>query len=198
MKLLAIQSGIFGDQSNSTHLVNVVVEQLKENHAEIELTTRNLTANPLPYFDAGVAMALNSAEVDRTDAQQEIVSLSDQLISEVTGADAIVLGLPMYNFGVPAQMKSWFDLLARAGVTFTYGANGPEGLIADKPVFVVAARGGQHQGQISDSQTPFVKTILGFLGLKDVRIAYAEGLNMGEESKTESLKQFRFELADLI
>ncbi len=196
MKILSIQSGIFGDHSNSTRLVKQVVDKLSREAENVTVTERDLSAQPLPYFDAEVAMALNSDAQNRTAAQQKIVALSDSLIEEVEEADAIVLGLPMYNFGIPAQMKSWFDLLARAGVTFTYTEQGPKGLLADKPVYVVAARGGVHQGQPSDSQTPFIRTILGFIGLQDVRIVYVEGLNMGDSAKAESLSKFETELVE--
>ncbi|WP_196159578.1 FMN-dependent NADH-azoreductase [Reinekea sp. G2M2-21] len=196
MKILSIQSGIFGDHSNSTQLVKQVVDKLSREAENVIVTERDLSTQPLPYFDAEVAMALNSDAPNRTAAQQKIVALSDLLIEEVKEADAIVLGLPMYNFGIPAQMKSWFDLLARAGVTFTYTEQGPKGLLADKPVYVVAARGGVHQGQPSDSQTPFIRTILGFIGLQDVRIVYVEGLNMGDSAKAESLSKFETELVE--
>ncbi len=197
MKILAVQTGIFGENSNSTVLVKKVVDQLKAQHDVIEIITRDLTANPLPYFDAQVAMALNSEASSRTEEQQEIVELSNALIAEIEAADIIVLGVPMYNFGIPAQMKSWFDLLARAGKTFKYTEQGPVGLLADKPVYVAAARGGVHLGKMSDSQTPFIKTILGFLGLTDVRIVYAEGLNMGESAKATSLSQFQADIAQI-
>jgi len=104
-------------------------------------------------------------------------------------ADAIVLGVPMYNFGVPSQLKAYFDQIARAGVTFKYTETGPVGLLEDKPVYVLAARGGLHKDQPTDSQTGFLKTILGFVGLQNVQIIYAEGLNMGDAAKAEALQQ---------
>jgi FMN-dependent NADH-azoreductase len=93
----------------------------------------------------------------------------------------------MYNFGVPSQLKAYFDQLARAGVTFKYTDKGPVGLLEDKPVYVLAARGGIHKGQYSDSQTAFIKTFFNFLGLEDVKFIYAEGLNMGDDVKDQAI-----------
>lgn len=197
MNILAIQTGIFGEHSNSTVLVNQVVTKLTEQNDQAQVVVRDLAKTPLPYFDATVAMALNSSAEDRTDEQQAIIDLSDRLIAEIEAADAIVIGVPMYNFGVPAQMKSWIDYLARVGVTFKYTEQGPVGLLADKPLYIAAARGGVHKDQASDSQTPFLKTVFGFLGINDVRIAYAEGLNMGDEAKTQSLAQFETHFAEI-
>lgn len=194
MKILAIHAGLFGEHSNSTQLVNLLVEKLAEQQP-VEVKVRDLINQPLPYFDASVAMALNSSEEARTPEQQQVINLSDQLINEIKAADAIVVGAPMYNFGVPAQLKTWIDYLARVGVTFHYTEQGPVGLLADKPVHIVAARGGIHAGQPSDSQTPFLQTVFGFLGLNDVRVVYAEGLNMGEDAKKQSFQQFSAEIS---
>ncbi len=197
MKVLAIQNGIFGDNSNSNALVNTIVSKLEKKYGDVALTTRDLTADPLPYFDAQAAMALGASPEDRTDAQETLVSISDQLIEELKTADIIVLGVPMYNFGIPAQLKSWFDLLARAGVTFTYTENGPIGLLEDKPVYIAAARGGIHKDQVSDTQTAYLKTMLGFIGLNSVEILYAEGLAMGDEAKAASIAQFETDIDTL-
>lgn len=195
MKVLAVQSGIFGDHSQSTQLVQQLLDALASKHGSINVTRRDLSANPLPYYDASVAMAL-SAEPDKVTAEQsEIIALSDELIAEIESADIIVLGVPMYNFGIPAQMKSWFDLIARAGVTFRYTETGPVGIMKDRPVYVAAARGGMHLGQPTDSQTPYIQTMLGFLGLKSVEIVYAEGLAMGDDARNQALAEFEASMA---
>ncbi|MFY0702211.1 MAG: NAD(P)H-dependent oxidoreductase, partial [Bermanella sp.] len=95
-------------------------------------------------------------------------------------------GLPMYNFNVPSQLKAYMDQVARAGITFKYTETGPQGLLADKPVYVIAARGGFHQGQETDTQTGFVKTFFAFLGINNVQFIYAEGVNMGDEAKASA------------
>ena len=111
------------------------------------------------------------------------------LISEVVDADVIVMGVPMYNFGVPSVLKAYFDHIARAGITFRYTASGPVGLLEDRPVYILAARGGLYAGTPNDSQTPFIRSFLGFIGLKDVHFVYAEGLNMGDDKKENSLQE---------
>lgn len=196
MNVLVVKTGIFGEHSNSNKLAETWAAKVTDSK-DATVVTRDLTSDPLPYFDAQVATALNTAEEERDEAQKAIVALSDELIAEIKNADAIVVGVPMYNFGIPAQMKSWFDLLARAGVTFHYTENGPAGLLDDKPVYVAAARGGMHQGQVSDSQTAFLKTMFGFLGFKSVSIAYAEGLAMGDEAKAKSFSEFEERAAEL-
>ena len=108
------------------------------------------------------------------------MALDDALIAEVQAADVVVLGVPMYNFGVPAQLKNWIDAIARAGVTFRYTANGPEGLLKGKKVYVALTRGGKYRDTPADTQVPYLKTVLGFLGMTDVQFVYAEGLAMGD------------------
>lgn len=123
---------------------------------------------------------------------------SDILIKEIREADILVFGVPMYNFGIPSTLKAYFDHIARAGVTFRYTDQGPEGLIDDRPVYILAARGGLYAGTANDTQTPYLRTFLGFLGLKDLRFIYAEGLNMGEAQKAQALSRARQELTSAI
>lgn len=99
------------------------------------------------------------------------------------------MGVPMYNFGVPSVLKAYFDHIARAGITFRYTANGPVGLLEDRPVYILAARGGLYAGTANDSQTPFIRSFLGFIGLKNLHFVYAEGLNMGDNQKESSLEE---------
>ncbi len=118
----------------------------------------------------------------RTPEQAARVALDDALIAEIQATDVIVLGVPMYNFGVPAQLKNWIDAIARVGVTFRYTAQGPVGLLAGRRVYVALARGGRYRDTPADTQVPYLKTVLGFLGMTDVRFVFAEGLNMGPEA----------------
>lgn len=188
MKVLFLSNGIFGDNSNSNRLAGNIVEKLQAK-GSVELVERDLVNSQLPMLDAGVITALNTPAEERNSDQDAIVSLSDTLIDELRSADAVVLSLPMYNFGVPSQLKAWVDLVARAGVTFAYTENGPQGLLQDKPVYVATARGGYHKGNVTDAQTGFIHTIFGFFGMSDVRFVYAEGLNISEESKAQALAQ---------
>ncbi|ASA57450.1 FMN-dependent NADH-azoreductase [Vibrio gazogenes] len=180
--VLALKSSILGEYSQSSKLLDAYLE--KFNGAQV--TLRDLAANPLPVLDFSVATALRATE-DLSDEQQAVVNLSDQLIAEIKAADKIVIAAPMYNFTVPTQLKNWFDLIARAGVTFQYTETGVQGLLENKKVVVITTRGGIHQGSSTDNVTPYLKTILGFLGLTDVEFAYAEALNMGEESAEQGL-----------
>lgn len=194
MKLLQILSGIFGDHSQSTALANQFAASWQQKHANGEVVVRDLINAPVPHLDANIVMAFGTPEGDRTPEQHSIVAASDQLIQEIRDADAIVLGAPMYNFSVPSQLKAYFDQLARAGVTFQYTENGPEGMLEDKPVYVMAARGGFHKDQPTDTETDFIKTFLGFIGLHDVRFIYAEGVSMGDEAKEKALHQAKNEI----
>lgn len=184
--LLQINTGIFGEHSHSTVLAQQFAAQYLTQHSGSELVVRDLISEPIPHLDATIIGAFASEEAARTPQQQAILDFSQELIDELANADAVVLGLPMYNFSVPSQLKAYMDQIARAGVTFKYTETGPVGLLNDKPVYVVAARGGIHEGQPSDSQTAFVKTFFAFIGLSNVQFIYAEGLNMGEDAKQKA------------
>ncbi|MGH8517321.1 MAG: FMN-dependent NADH-azoreductase, partial [Panacagrimonas sp.] len=129
--------------------------------------------------------------------QQAVVAYSDTLIDELRAADVIVLGLPMYNFGIPSQLKSYFDHVARAGETFRYTANGPEGLIKNKKAYVFAARGGLYVGTPLDTQTTYVRDFLRFIGIEDVEFVYAEGLAIDAQTRTRALDQANDSIARL-
>ena len=185
--LLQINSGIFSDHSQSTSLANNFAEQFLQKNSGSEVIVRDLINEPVAHLDASIVMAFAADADERTPEQKHIVAQSDALIAEIEAADAIVLGVPMYNFSIPSQLKAYFDQLARAGVSFQYTETGPKGLLKDKPVYVLAARGGIHKDQPSDSQSSFVKTFFGFLGLHNVQFIYAEGLNMGDEAKAQAI-----------
>jgi len=186
-KLLQIRSSIFGSDGNSSALADRFVAKWLQNNPGSELVLRDLASEPVPHLDAARVAALFSQPEGRTAEQQAVLDYSDALINELHQADAIVLGVPMYNFGIPSVLKAYFDHVARAGVTFRYTENGPQGLLEDRPVYVVAARGGLYQGTPADSQSPFLTTFLNFLGLANVQFVYAEGLNISEDSKQTSL-----------
>ena len=124
-------------------------------------------------------------------AQHDVVAYSDTLIGELKRADVIVLGLPMYNFGVPSQLKAYFDHIARAGETFRYTADGPVGLLTGKKAYVFAARGGLYAGSALDTQTSYVRDFLRFVGIQDIEFVYAEGLALGGETKAAGLASAR-------
>lgn len=187
--ILVITASIFGQDGQSSRLVDQTLDQLRQTYGDIQTTYRDLSAEPVPHLDAERFGAFLTSADDRDGSQQGVVDYSDLLISEVVDADVIVMGVPMYNFGVPSVLKAYFDHIARAGITFRYTANGPVGLLEDRPVYILAARGGLYAGTPNDTQTPFIRSFLGFIGLKDVRFVYAEGLNMGDNQKANSLQE---------
>ena len=189
MKILQINSSARVEGANSTRLANTVTARLQAKHPGATVTVRDLAVTPHPVLDAAALGALFTPADQRTPEQAARVALDDALIAEVQAHDAIVLGVPMYNFGVPVQLKTWLDAIARAGVTFRYTANGAEGLIQGKKVYVAFARGGIYRDTPADSQTPYIQTILGFLGMTDVKYIHAEGLAMGPEAVDKAFTQ---------
>jgi FMN-dependent NADH-azoreductase len=125
------------------------------------------------------------------------VTLDDLAIEDIQSADTVVLGVPMYNFGISSQLKNWIDAIARARVTFRYTEQGPEGLLTGKTVYAVLTRGGVHRDQPSDTIVPYLRAALGFLGMTDIRFIYAEGLALGPEAQARALAEARAEIARL-
>jgi len=181
--LLYISSSIFGDNGNSSQLAAEFIQRWQAQNPQGQVVERNLTATPLPHLDGARVGAFFTPADQRTAEQPAIVAESDGLIAELRDADVVVVGLPMYNFGVPSQLKSWFDHVARAGLTFEYTSEGPRGLLRDRPVFLFAARGGIYHASGNDHQVPFVRQFLGFIGLKQVHVTFAEGLAMGDQKQ---------------
>ena len=182
MKILQINSSARSAGANSTRLADAVTTRLKAANPGAVVELRDLAAHPHPVLDEAALGALFTPAEQRSPEQAARVALDDALIAQLQSADAIVLGVPMYNFGVPVQLKTWIDAIARAGVTFRYTENGPEGLVKGKKVYVALARGGVYRDTPADSQVPYLKGVLGFLGMTDVEFIYAEGLSMGPES----------------
>lgn len=186
--LLHIKTSLNGETGQSTILSNEFVDRWRETHPDGRVIVRDLAANPVPHLDGERFGAFLTPADKRSEAQQQIVAYSDTLIEELQQATAIVIGLPMYNFGIPSTLKAYFDHVARSGVTFKYTDTGPVGLLPNVPVHILAARGGIYEGSNADSQTGYMKTFLGFVGLTDIRFIYAEGIAMGEENRQKALE----------
>ena len=182
MNILQINASARREGANSTRIANTIVARLQAANPTAKRTVRDLATHPHPMLDETALGALFTPADQRTPAQAARVALDDALIAEVQAADVLVLGVPMYNFGIPTQLKNWIDAIARAGVTFRYTEKGPEGLLKGKKVYLSLARGGRYRGTENDTQTPYLKTVLGFLGMTDLHFIYAEGLNMGPEA----------------
>lgn len=193
--VLLINTSINHDAGNSYILSNEFVDRLASKF-ELTVTHRDLVKEPLEHLKQTEMLVWVTPEGQRNDEQKSLADLSDNLIKEVQQSELIVIGLPMYNFGVPSQFKAWMDRIARAGVTFKYTEQGPVGLLANKKVIVVAARGGIYAGTDNDSQTTHVKSFFALLGITDVEFIYAEGLNM--PIKDENLETARKTMEQIV
>ncbi|MNN40499.1 FMN-dependent NADH-azoreductase [compost metagenome] len=198
MKILQINASARSAGANSTRLADSITARLQAQNPAAVVELRDLASNPHPVLDEAALGALFTPAEQRTAEQAARVALDDALIAQVQSVDVIVLGVPMYNFGVPVQLKTWLDAIARAGVTFRYTENGPEGLLKGKKVYVALARGGMYRDTPADSQVPYLKTILGFLGLTDVEFVYAEGLAMGAEGADKAFAAAEAQIGELI
>ena len=196
--LLQIKASISHDQGLSSQLANNFVAAYRKSHPDAKVLAREVaSAEPVPHLNGERFGAFIAKPEARTDAQHAVVAYSDALIDELKRADIVVIGLPMYNFGVPSQLKAYFDHIARAGVTFKYTATGPVGLLTGKKVYVFAARGGLYAGSPLDTQTGYVRDFLAFLGMRDVQFVYAEGLAVSPESREAGLAKAAAEIASL-
>ena len=184
-----------GQGSQSTRLGNELVEGLLAANPDAAHTVRDLTSNPHPPLDESTLGALFTPPESRTAEQTARVALDDAPIAELQAADVVVIGVPMVNFGITSQLKNWLDAVARARVTFAYTEKGPVGLLTGKKVYAVLTRGGIHRDQPTDTQVPYLRTMLGFLGMNDVEFIYAEGLAMGPDNEARAIESARNEIA---
>ncbi|EJD6059787.1 NAD(P)H-dependent oxidoreductase [Acinetobacter baumannii] len=176
-KILVLKSSIMGEGSQTNRLIDVMLEHRKDQGLQDDITIRNLAEMNLPVLDLEIFQALRGAENVNQDIQR-IVALSDELIAELKSADLLIIGAPMYNLNVPTQLKNWFDLVARARQTFRYTETYPQGLVEGVKAVVVSSRGGIHVGQETEAVTPYLKAVLGLMGIHEVEFIYAEGLDM--------------------
>ncbi len=205
MKILQINSSARrlqadGQGSDSTRLANELVagllSQAEPSSAGAgRLEILDLAASPQPALDERALQALFTPAEQRSPEQLERVALDMALIEQLRAADVLVLAVPMINFGVPTQLKNWIDAVAKAGVTFRYTANGPEGLLSGKKVYVVLTRGGIYRDQAADTMVPYLRMVLGFLGMTDISFVYAEGLAMGPDAAAQGLAAAREQIS---
>lgn len=183
-KVLMLKSSILGEHSQSSVLLDDLMMLFKDKGAAI--TSRDLALEPVPLLDGELANGLRGGD-NLSQRQLDALALSDKLVAELIDNDTIVLAAPMYNFMIPTQLKAWIDFIARAGVTFTYTDKGPQGLLVGKKAIIVTSRGGMHKDAGSDHVVPYLTTILAFIGITDVEVIYAEGLNMGADIATSAM-----------
>ncbi|WP_333798119.1 FMN-dependent NADH-azoreductase [Rheinheimera sp.] len=192
--ILVVNSSISGEKGQSSQLINNFVSALPATAQvqELDLNQAGLTHLTMPEIAAWM-----TPDTDRSSEQQQLAAVSDSLIAQVKAADVILIGVPMYNFGVPSQLKAWFDRIARAGVTFKYTDKGPVGLLDDKPVVFFLTRGGLYKDLPQDTQTPYLVNFFNFIGLRNLHFIFAEGLNMGAEPAAAALEAARAAIAEL-
>jgi len=159
---------------------------------------RDLARNPHPALDEFALQSLFTPASEQSVEQAQRVALDDALIAEMKNADVVVIGAPMYNFGISSQLKNWIDAISRARVTFRYTEAGAEGLLTGKKVYVILTRGGRYRDSATDTQVPYLKTVLGFLGMTDVHFIYVEGLAMGDEATAHSIAEAQVEIGNII
>ncbi len=194
--VLRVQASLFGADGQSSKLADRFIEDFREKHGDLRVVTRELSAESVPPLTLERFQALIAKPEERSAKEQAVADFSDALIAELKAADVIVFAVPMYNFNIPASLHNYFDHIARAGVTFRYTADGPEGLVKGKQVAVFLARGGNY-GE-DHSQTTFLRQFLSFIGLDDATYFHAEGLAISDESREKSLAMMRHEIAKMI
>ncbi|MYM40065.1 FMN-dependent NADH-azoreductase [Duganella qianjiadongensis] len=195
--LLHIDSSVRQQGSLSRQLGGEFLAKWQAANPDGKIVTRDLAANPVPHLTEQMLGAYFTPAEQRNAEQAHTIKTSDTLVDELLAADTIVIGAPMYNFSVPSGLKAWIDHVARAGRTFKYGANGPEGLVHGKKVIVFVASGGVYSAGPAaayDHVTTYLRTVLGFLGMTDVSFIVAEGVAMGEAAVEAALAQSRSQL----
>ena len=188
--VLIITSSAQGSASVSTRIAEQYAEALGATYADVEIVRRDVGAKPIPHLTVETVAGIRG--VAGTDAERETLALSDELVAELQAADLIVVAAPMYNFGMSSTLKTWFDHVLRARVTFRYTESGPEGLLKGKKAVVIESRAGLYSegpAAAMDSQEPHIRTLLGFIGIDDVEFVRAEKLAFGPEVAEQSIAE---------
>ena len=194
LKILEISAGARSEGSISRQLTADLVAALKSRYVNTDISRRDL-ANGLPFIDAEWVTANFTPDEDRTPQHRQTLAYSDTLVAELKEADVLVIGAPIYNFSVPATLKAWIDMIARARLTFQYTENGPQGLLKDKKAYVVVPSGGVPVGSPVDFATPYLRQALSFIGITDVEFIGAQGADRGND---EALDNARSRIAELV
>ena len=189
-KVLIIDSAATGEASVSRKLTADFADRLRRFDPTVQITHRDVGTSTIPHLTAETVGVIRGGEADN-DAARAAIALSDQLVAEVKDADVLVIGAPMYNFGISSTLKAWFDHILRAGITFRYTAEGPEGLVAAKAVVIETRAGLYSEGPAAamDGQEPHLRTLLGFMGVSDVTFVRAEKLAFGPEAASEAIAE---------
>jgi FMN-dependent NADH-azoreductase len=198
--ILVLKTSVLGAGSASNQLIGQAVELIRIQDPTVRVLTRDLAADPIPHLTPDAAAAVRGGE-PANDRQISAQALSNEVIEELQSAATIIIGAPMYNFGIPSTLKSWFDYVLRAGVTFRYGEAGPEGLVTGKRAIVVLTRGGLYSegpAKEMDSHEPHLRTLLGFIGITDVTFIRAEKLGFGPDHREQAIHAAQLEIEDAL
>ena len=189
MNILHVTSSPRGSVSYSNRVAANVLDELRARDPGATVTVRDLARDPLPHIGDDFVAATRSPNGPQTDAQRALLARSDGLVDELFAADVIVIAAPMINFTIPSNLKAWIDYVARAGRTFRYSEKGPEGLVKGKQVILVAARGGVYAdaGKALELQLPYLKSVLGFLGITDIEVLEVEGTAYGPDAAEKAV-----------
>lgn len=200
--ILHIDSSPLGDKSVTRKFTGKLLAELKAKHPGSVVVTRDFGNNPLPHLNSTVLGAFFTPPEQRNAELQDAIILSDKAVDELLAADVIVIGAPMWNFGIPSSLKAWIDHVVRAGRTFKYTATGAQGLVpAGKKAVIVSARGGVYSegpAKAMDHQETYLKSILGFLGITDVSFIRAEGVSMGDAALHSAMQTAEAQLAEVV
>jgi FMN-dependent NADH-azoreductase len=196
-QVLVIESSARGADSVSRQLSAQFLRQWQVAHPHDSVQVRDLALEPVPHLDAALLGGWMKPAGQQSAAEREALARSEQLTDELLAADVLVLAAPMYNFAIPSTLKAWLDHVLRAGVTFRYTATGAEGLLSGKRAIVLTARGGIYQGSGLDQQEPYLRQVLGFIGIDQVEFVHAEGLNMGADAAQQGFEGARAQIAAL-
>jgi FMN-dependent NADH-azoreductase len=193
-------SALSNEHSHSKQLADVFQNTWQAKNAG-EVILHDLAQQPINHLDAALIAAMYTPADQRTEAQKASLQISDQLIAELKSASHLLISTPMYNFAIPSTLKSYFDQVARAGETFVYSEKGPKGLLSHCSATIILASGGDYtKAPLSDMDfvTPYLKTVLGFLGMTQVEVIVAPGLSMGEDKAQAAMQNAKAKIAALI
>ena len=193
-RILWVSSNLHGVPSYSQSIAQRIVDELKSRIPDAEVVVRDVANQPLPHAGAGFVTGRRLPYGEHNADQAEAIAASDVLVAELQAADVVVVSVPMHNFSVPSALKAWIDQIVRPGVTVTYSASGPVGSLRGKKVILVLGRGGIYSEgpmQAFDFQEPYLRAILGFIGMVDIRVVRIEGVALGEAALARAVDNAR-------
>ena len=194
LNILSVSASVQGEQSTSRRLADELIKGLSDKAGGADVRQRDVSANDIEYVTGAHVGAFYTPAEERNDEQNVLLSQSDALLEELKTANTLIVATPMYNFGIPASLKAWIDLICRVGETFRYTENGPEGLLDIDTMYLVVATGGAPVGSAVDFVVPYMKQVAGFIGIKNVEVISADGMNVDAEA---SFAKARGEVAAL-